>query len=103
MNVIDVADRLDALPAIVRKLRAVFPRVEAWAEVTTPDPDARLDFIVLAAETPSIFSQITGAPPDLLPAGRLSASAVGALIARRDPPLLTDGYAPIDRLLGRLD
>jgi predicted membrane-bound spermidine synthase len=103
MNVIDFADRLDALAAIVRTLRAVFPSVEIWAEVTTPDPASRLVFIVLAAETPSAFSQITGAPPDLLPAGRLSANAVDALVARRDPPILTDDYAPIDRLLGRLD
>jgi len=103
MNVIDFADRLDALAAIVHTLRAVFPSVEVWAEITTPDPDARLVFIVLAAETPSASSQITGAPPDLLPAGRLSAGAVDALVARRDPPVLTDDYAPIDRLLGRLD
>lgn len=103
MNVVDFADRLDALAAIVRTLRAVFPTVEVWAEITTPDPRARLVFIVLAADTPSAFSQITGAPPDLLPAGRLSPGAVDALVDRRDPPVLTDDYAPIDRLLGRLD
>ena len=103
MNVIDFADRLDALAAILRTLRRVFPVVEVWAEIATPEPDARLVFIVLAGETPSGFSRLTSDAPDLLPSGRLSARGIDDLIARRRPPLLTDDYAPIDRLLGRLD
>ena len=103
MNVIDFADRLDALAAVLRTLRDVFPVVEVWAERAPPGPDARLVFIILAGETPSPFSQLVSPAPDLLHSGRLSAAAVEALIARRDPPLLTDDYAPIDRLLGRLD
>src|SRR3546814_1070793 len=58
MNVIDFADRLDALAAIVHTLRQVFPVVEVWAERSAPAPDARLVFIVLAGETPSAFAQI---------------------------------------------
>ena len=103
MNVIDFADRLDALAAIVRTLGRVFPVVEVWAELTTPDPDARLVFIVLAGRSPSAFDQLTSPPPDFLRSGRLSGAAVEALLARRQPPILTDDYAPIDRLLGRLD
>ena len=103
MNVIDFADRLDALAAVLRTLRTAFPVVEVWAEIATPEPDARLVFIVLAGETPSAFSRLTSDAPDLLTSGRLSARGIDDLIARRRPPLLTDDYAPIDRLLGRFD
>jgi spermidine synthase len=103
MNVIDFADRLDALAAVVLTLRDVFPVVEVWAERTAPEPGQRLVFIVLAGGTASRFDRLTSPPPDLLPSGRLSPAAVDALIARRQPPVLTDDYAPIDRLLGRLD
>ena len=103
MNVIDFADRLDALAAVVRSLREVFPVVEVWAELAPPDADARLVFIVLAGERASPFERLISPAPDFLQSGRLSDQAVDALVARRDPPLLTDDYAPIDRLLGRLD
>ncbi len=103
MNVIDFAEKLDALAAVVRTLRDVFPVVEVWAEHAPPAADARLVFIVLAGETPSPFSRLVSPAPDLLRSGRLSAAAIDALLARRDPPLLTDDYAPIDRLLGRSD
>jgi MFS family permease len=103
MNVIDFADRLDALAAIVRTLRQAFPVVEVWAELTRPEPDARLVFIVLAGSSASATGQLAGAPPDSLRFGRLSPAAVDALVTRRAPPILTDDYAPIDRLLGRLD
>ncbi len=103
MNVIDFADRLDALAAIVATLRRVFPVVEVWAEFATPEPGARLVFIVLAGATESPFTALSSPPPDLLRFGRLSPAAVGALVQRRQPPVLTDDYAPIDRLLGRLD
>jgi predicted membrane-bound spermidine synthase len=103
MNVIDFADRLDAIAAVVATLRDVFPVVEVWAELTRPEPDARLVFIVLAGATASPFNRLTSPAPDLLESGRLSQGALDDLLARRQPPLLTDDYAPIDRLLGRLD
>ncbi|MEQ8355988.1 MAG: fused MFS/spermidine synthase [Kiloniellaceae bacterium] len=103
MNVIDFAGRLDALAAVVETLRQVFPTVEVWAELARPEPDARLVFIVLATQSPSAFAQLLSPAPDRLRSGRLSAAAVDALIVRRQPPILTDDYAPIERLLGRLD
>ena len=103
MNVIDFANRLDALAAVVRSLRSVFPVVEVWAELAPPAADARLVFIVLAGGSASPFERLVSPAPDFLQSGRLSDQAVDALVARRNPPLLTDDYAPIDRLLGRLD
>src|SRR3546814_15414915 len=77
---IDFADRRDSRAAIVHTLRQVFPVVEVWAERSAPAPDARLVFIVLAGETPSAFAQMTSAPPDALPSGRLTPAAVDALV-----------------------
>ena len=103
MNVVDHADGLRALAAITRTLRAVFPVVEIWAEPNPAGVDQRLVFIVLAGRTPSRLSTVTGPAPDFIRAARLSPGAVDALVARLDPPILSDDYAPIDRLMARFD
>lgn len=103
MNIIDHADGLRALAAITRTLRAVFPVVEIWAEPKPAGADERLVFIVLAGRTATSVSALTGPGPDFTRVARLSPSVVDALIARLDPPILTDDYAPIDRLMARFD
>jgi len=103
MNVVDHADGLRALAAITRSLRAVFPVVEIWAEPNPAVVNERLVFIVLAGRSPSPVSSVTGPGPDFIRAARLSPGAVDTLVARLDPPILTDDYAPIDRLMTRFD
>ncbi|MCI5076413.1 fused MFS/spermidine synthase [Oricola sp.] len=103
MNVIDHADGLSALAAIARTLREVFPVVEIWAEPNPPGIDERLVFIVLAGRSPTAVAALDGPGPDFIRAARLSPRAVDALVARLDPPVLTDDYAPIDRLMTRFD
>lgn len=103
MNVIDHADGLRALAAIVRSLRTVFPVVEIWAEPNPAGTTERLVFIVLAGQSPTGSASLTGPGPEFTRAARLSPAAVDALVARLDPPILTDDYAPIDRLMARFD
>jgi spermidine synthase len=103
MNIIDHVDGLDALASVVKTLRQVFPVVEVWAEPNPPGADQRLVFIVLAGDTPTSTSSLTGPAPDFNRAGRLSQDAVDALVSQRNPPVLTDDFAPIDRLMARFD
>lgn len=103
MNVVDHADGLKALAAIARSLRTEFPVVEIWAEPNPPATGERLVFIVMAGRAPSPVSSVTGPGPDFITASRISPAAVEAMIDRLDPPVLTDDYAPIDRLMARFD
>ena len=103
MNVVDHLDRMRALAAMARTLKSVFPVVEVWAEATRPEPGARVTFILLAGKSETPAARVTGAPPDSMQFGRLSARVVEALIERTGVPVMTDDLAPIDRLMGRLD
>jgi len=100
MNVIDNTDRLEALAALVVTLRAVFPSVEVWTEARPPAPGERRVFVLLAGAAPSPVPQIDTRAPDAIRFAALDTGFLDAVIARTDPPLLTDDYAPIDRLVG---
>ncbi|MCB1429509.1 MAG: fused MFS/spermidine synthase [Nitratireductor sp.] len=103
MNVVDHFERLRALSALTRTLREVFPVVEIWAERQRPQGDERAIFVVLAGSSQTRTDIIDGPEPDRHKFGRLPQVAVDTLIARIASPVLTDDYAPIDRLMGRLD
>lgn len=103
MNIIDFQDRLHALAAIVRTLQAVFPVVEVWTERAEAEADGRRVFIVLAGESPTDTDRVSGLGPEPYLAGRLPADWLSNLLEERNALVLTDDYAPIDRLLGRLD
>jgi spermidine synthase len=100
MNVIDNADRLEALAALVVTLRAVFPSVEVWTEARPPAPGERRVFVLLAGARRSPVSQIDTRAPAPTRFAALDAGFLDAVIARTGPPVLTDDYAPIDRLVG---
>lgn len=103
MNVVDHVGRLRALGAITQTLRSVFPVVEIWAETKRPEEGERITFIVLAGQSATETARITTSAPESVQFGRLSSGSVDALLLRTNPPVLTDDYAPIDRLMGRLD
>ena len=103
MNIIDFQDRLYALAAIVKTLETVFPVVEVWTEQAEAEPDGRRVFIVLAGSSQTGTDRIRGLGPDPYAAGRLPGDWLSGQLEGRNAPLLTDDYAPIDRLLGRLD
>lgn len=103
MNVVDHAGRLQALAAMARTLGAVFPSIEIWTERGRASPDERLVFVIRAGEKPGAISEITTPAPDAMLFSRMPEQLVASLIEARQPPVLTDDYAPIDRLMGRLD
>lgn len=104
MNLIDHMDRLQALAATVRTLRDVFDTVEVWVEAEDFTAGGRTTFVLVAGAAPTPQARFllppttTGNAPRIL--GRMPAARVDALVATIDPPVLTDDYAPIDRLMG---
>ena len=100
MNVVDHAERLDALLAVHRTLSAVFAHVEVFAEEGDLASGGRTTFVLFASDKPGEITQASDPRDDSrhfvkLPPGRLSARA-----AKTGATLLTDDYAPIDRLVG---
>jgi predicted membrane-bound spermidine synthase len=101
MTVIDHMDRLDVLGALVRTLREVYPSVEVWADPAHDSIDKRRVFLIVAGSEPSPATRISHRGPVPRDAVRVAADSVQRIIDRRDPPVLTDDYAPVDRLLGQ--
>jgi predicted membrane-bound spermidine synthase len=100
MNVVDFPERLHALSAIAATLRSVFPSVEIWTEQTRPAPGEQRVFVLVAADRPTAFSSVVAQAPEPTRFAAMADSFTNRLIAQSSPAILTDDFAPIDRLLG---
>ena len=100
MNVVDHTDRLEALGALVRTLRTVFPTVEVWTEERPPESGERRVFVLVAGAAPTGEDRILAPAPEPRPFAVLGDAFVDGLATRSGAVLLTDDYAPIDRLVG---
>ncbi|MGM0583215.1 MAG: fused MFS/spermidine synthase [Pseudomonadota bacterium] len=100
MNLIDGADRLDALAALVVTLREAFESVEVWTEARTPAPGERRVFVLLAGASRSPVSAVVAPTPEPKRFAALEKAFVDSIVARKAPRILTDDHAPIDRLMG---
>ena len=100
MNAVDNVDRMEARAALVVTLRAVFPSVEVWTEARAPLPAERRVFVLLAGDTDSPMSEIVAQTPDPKRFAALDRGFLDAIVARTGAFVLTDDYAPIDRLMG---
>lgn len=100
MNVIDHMDNLAMLASVVATARQVWPSVEVWTDPAHDGSDTRRVFVLVAGEGPSSRTQLPQRPP--LPGGavRIAAASVDAIVAERGAVILTDDFAPVDRLLG---
>ena len=100
MNVIDHMDNLTMLASVVATARQVWPSVELWTDPAHDGTDTRRVFVLVAGEGPSARSQLPQVPP--IPGGgvRIAAASVDAIVAERGAVILTDDFAPVDRLMG---
>lgn len=99
MNVIDFAERLDALAAIHLTLEQVFPSVEIWTEASPPEPGQRRVFVLAAGETKSTFDDFVVSAPEPKRFAALGEAFGNRVLKPRNPFVLTDNFSPIDRLL----
>ncbi len=98
LNVIDGARRPLFLLASVRTLGRVFDRVEVWVDETQL-AGGRVTYLVVAGRSGSGRERLAG----VVPAGpgwrRWPAEDLARRIAAAEVPLLTDDFAPVDRLM----
>ncbi|NQW09532.1 MAG: fused MFS/spermidine synthase [Alphaproteobacteria bacterium] len=92
INVHDWSDRPRFLAALVRTLSAVFPEVTVWTSGRTIRPGRRSHFNVLASRAPIARDDVSERSGDRVwrVLERLPDTAYA--------PMLTDDYAPVDRL-----
>lgn len=102
MNVIDYEDRLQALASVARSLQQVFPVVEIWTNAQRPEPGARVVFVLVAGQTVTRQGRIIASAPERTAFAAMAKPWVADLINQRGI-LLSDDFAPIDRLIGRPD
>ncbi len=102
LTVIDEPRRTRFLFSVARTLFQVFPVVEVWAEVAQLRQAGRITYLVVAGDAPSPAGRIDSRI-DLDRAWvRWPASDLEPRVMASDSPVLTDDYAPVDRLLGAL-
>lgn len=99
MNVIDFPERLHALAAIHKTLRAVFPKVEIWTKASGPSPKEQRVFVLVAGEQATRFSSVVVPAPNLTRFSALDETFSNEVLSQRSHVTLTDDYAPIDRFL----
>src|SRR6056297_1089808 len=100
MNVIDFEHRMDTLAALYATMDSVFPHVEVWTEQRRPEPQERMVFVLAASAGPGMFDSLELPSPEPTRYGVLADGFIRSLVAAKSPVILTDDYAPIDRLLG---
>lgn len=99
MNVVDFPERMQALGAIAATLQSVFPSVEIWTVERPPVRGEQRVFVLAAGAEPSAFSSFLAGAPEPTRFAALAQSFTSRLMASGRTPILTDDYAPIDRLL----
>ena len=102
LTVIDEPRRTRFLFSVVRTLFEVFPAVEVWAEVAQLQQAGRITYLVVAGDAPSPAGRIDSRIDLERSWVRWPASDLKPRVMASDSPVLTDDYAPVDRLLGTL-
>lgn len=89
------------LLALAHTLAQDFPVVEVWVEMADT-PGRRVTYLLLASDTPTPDGRITSRRGPERGWARLPADFVATRIAAAEVPVLTDDYAPVDRLMAHL-
>lgn len=89
------------LMALAGTLALDFPVVEVWVEMAEA-PGRRVTYLVLASDTPTPVGRLASRRGPERGWARLPPEFVAARITAADVPVLTDDYAPVDRLMAHL-
>ncbi|MDH3660370.1 MAG: fused MFS/spermidine synthase [Alphaproteobacteria bacterium] len=98
MNVVDHVPDMHALLAVYRTLKNVFDHIEVFSEQDDFLSGGRTTFVLFASSSPSGLDHIDGEDGQVFV--RIAADALNARVEDFRTPMLTDDYAPIDRLVG---
>ena len=104
VSVIDILNGGELWPAAMATLRTEFQHVTLLQSRRALDPDERAVFILYASDVPLDLHKLEAAQPEAhrpIYAHYANALAVRAGLAR-EPPVLTDQFAPVDQLMRRV-
>lgn len=87
------------LYALVSTLRASFLAVEVWISNDVTLQDQRVTFIVVASDTPTPEGQIVAQRGFDRAWSRWPTSDLEERIQESDVPVMTDDFAPVERML----
>jgi len=90
------------LLALLRTLTEDFAAVEVWVEATEQPAGRRITYLVLASDTPSPSSRLDARRAPDRRWARLPPDYVASRWRAADVPVLTDDFAPVDRLMSHL-
>jgi len=97
MNVVDSDTRPRLILSVVKTLRASFSTVEVWRSSETGE---RGTFVIAAMSKPTPVSRLASRVEPGLEWQRIEAAKLDELTTRLNPLVLTDDFAPVDRLIG---
>lgn len=102
INVVDVGTNPLFLFSLIKTLKKDFPSVEAWVEHSEYENPGRVTFIVIASAlpTPTEFLISQRGPERVWQ--RWPAEDLSQRIKDVSLPILSDDYAPVDRLMSQL-
>lgn len=100
MNIVDDANRGLALSAVISTLKTVFKQVEVFVESSDLQGGGRTTFVVFASASASGIQSLQEPGVQNRQFINLTRSNRLGELMRRDGVILTDDYAPIDRLIG---
>ena len=97
MNVVDSGSRPSLTLSIRRTLQDVFPTVELWQPF---GQGARQTFVILAANSPTPKKTLYSRTDPESSWHLMTENEIARLESISAPLLLTDDFAPVDRLIG---
>lgn len=102
INAVDTGARPHFLFSLIKTLRQDFAFVEAWVEREEVGNPGRVTFIVLASDTTTGANALTSLRGPERHWRRWPTGDLERRIVRADVPVLTDDFAPVDRLMSPL-
>ena len=90
------------LLALLRTLAEDFAAVEVWVETSEQPAGRRITYLVLASDTPSPATRIAARRGPERSWARLPPDYVASRWHAAQVPVLTDDFAPVDRLMSHL-
>ncbi len=102
MTVIDGRKEPKLLLAMLKTMHEVFPAVEIWADAAQASSSKRLTYLLVASGHPVPHGRLSSLGGTGKSWVRLSPGAVAGRLGPDDLPVLTDDFAPVDRLLGAI-
>ncbi len=102
VKVVDNGNRRRFLFSLLRTLKKDFPAVEVWLEADGAGAAGRVTFVVVASALPTPAAEISSARGIPRTWVRWPASDLAGRVSGANPPILTDDFAPVDRLMAPL-